>query len=136
MNQRISHSGVIESIEEGCVHVRILQGSACGACKVANYCNAAESKEKLVDVYVDSTENIKIGQTVTVAAKRKDIAKALLWAFAVPLQLMILVLGLIAILTGHEGWAALGALLSLIPYYAVLYLLRHRIRRQITFFFE
>lgn len=136
MSDIIRHEGIVDSIEEGCVHVRILQNSACGACKVAGYCNAAESKEKLVDVYVDSTEDMKIGQSVIVAAKRKDAVKALLWSFAVPLLLMILVLCLIVILTDNEGWAAIGALLSLIPYYAVLYLLRHRMRRQIAFFIE
>lgn len=136
MSDIIRHEGIVDSIEEGCVHVRILQNSACGACKVAGYCNAAESKEKLVDVYVDSTEEMKIGQAVIVAAKRKDAVKALLWAFAVPLLLMILVLCLIVILTGNECWAAIGALFSLIPYYAVMYLLRHRMRRQIAFFIE
>lgn len=136
MSDIIRHEGIVDSIEEGCVHVRILQNSACGACKVAGYCNAAESKEKLVDVYVDSTEDMKIGQSVIVAAKRKDAVKALLWSFAVPLLLMILVLCLIVMLTDNEGWAAIGALLSLIPYYAVLYLLRHRMRRQIAFFIE
>lgn len=136
MSDIIRHEGIVDNIEEGCVHVRILQSSACVACKVADYCNAAESKEKLVDVYVDSTENMKIGQTVIVSAKRKDAVKALLWAFAIPLLVMILVLILIVIMTGHEGWAAIGALLSLVPYYVLLYLLRHQMRRQITFFIE
>ena len=47
MSNKIRHEGVIDSIDEGCVHVRILQTSACAACKVAGYCNAAEAKEKI-----------------------------------------------------------------------------------------
>ena len=67
MNQRIRHSGVVESIEEGCVHVRIVQTSSCAACKVAGYCNAAESKEKMIDVYCDAVADFKVGQQVTVS---------------------------------------------------------------------
>ena len=50
MSQKISHSGVVESILDGCVKVRIIQTSACAACKVASHCNAAESKVKIVDI--------------------------------------------------------------------------------------
>lgn len=136
MSGIIRHEGVIDSIEERCVHVRILQGSACVSCKVAGYCNASEAKEKLVDVYVDSTDGLKMGQNVTVATEGKVAARALLWAFAVPLLLMLTVLILTLLQTGDEGWAAIGALLSLIPYYGVLYLMRHRMRRQIAFYIE
>ncbi len=136
MSSIIRHEGVIDSIEDGCVHVRILQDSACASCKVAGYCNALEAKEKLVDVYVDSTEDMKTGQPVTVAAEGKVAAKALLWAFAIPLLLMLTVLILTLLQTGDEGLAATGALLSLIPYYGILYLTRHRMRRQIAFYIE
>ena len=54
MSTKISHSGIVESIEDGCVKVRIVQTSACAACKVAGYCNAADSKEKSVDVFGDA----------------------------------------------------------------------------------
>ena len=83
MGNNISHSGVVESVEDGCVHVRIVQTSACAACKVAGYCNAAESKEKLVDVYTDS-KGYQAGQTVTVMASRKVAANALLLGVSYP----------------------------------------------------
>ena len=102
MSSIIRHEGVIDSIEDGCVHVRIFQDSACASCKVAGYCNASEAKEKLVDVYVDSTEDMKTGQPVTVAAEGKVAAKALLWAFAIPLLLMLTVLILTLLQTGDE----------------------------------
>ena len=49
MSTKISHSGIVERIDGDCVQVRIVQTSACAACKVAGYCNAAESKEKVID---------------------------------------------------------------------------------------
>ncbi|MQO97027.1 SoxR reducing system RseC family protein, partial [Prevotella copri] len=38
MNNKIKHSGIVESVEEGCVCIRIVQSSACSACKVAAHC--------------------------------------------------------------------------------------------------
>ncbi len=136
MNQRITHSGVVDSVEDGCIHVRIVQTSACAACKVASYCNAAESKEKMIDVFCDSVAAYKVGQQVTVSTSGQVAAKALLWAFGVPFILLMVVLVLVLLLTGHEGWAALSALVALVPYYIMLWLLRDRMREQLAFRIE
>ena len=136
MNQRITHSGVVDSVEDGCVHVRIVQTSACAACKVASYCNAAESKEKMIDVYCDNVAAYRTGQQVTVSTSGQVAAKALLWAFGVPFVLLMVVLVLVLLLTGNEGWAALGALGALIPYYIILWLLRDKMREQLAFRIE
>jgi sigma-E factor negative regulatory protein RseC len=136
MNQRITHSGVVDSVEDGCIHVRIVQTSACAACKVANYCNAAESKEKMIDVFCDSVAAYKVGQQVTVSTSGQVAAKALLWAFGVPFILLMVVLVLVLLLTGHEGWAALSALVALVPYYIMLWLLRDKMREQLAFRIE
>ena len=136
MNQRISHSGVVERVENGCIHVRIVQTSACAACKVASYCNAAESKEKIVDVFDDSAKVYTPGQQVVVSTSGQVATKALFWAFGVPFILLLLVLVLVLLLTGDEGWAALSALLSLVPYYFILWLLRDKMREQLAFTIE
>ena len=136
MNQRITHSGVVDSVEDGCVHVRIVQTSACAACKVASYCNASESKEKMIDVFCDSVAEYKIGQQVTVSTSGQVAAKALLWAFGIPFVLLMVVLVLVLLLTGNEGWAALGALVALVPYYIMLWLLRDKMREQLAFRIE
>ena len=136
MNQRIRHSGVVESIEEGCVHVRIVQTSSCAACKVAGCCNAAESKEKMIDVYCDAVADYKVGQQVTVSTSGQVAVKALLWAFGVPFVLLLAMLILVLLLTANEGWAALSALAILVPYYAILWLLRDKMREQLAFTIE
>lgn len=136
MSQKIRHEGIIDSIEEGCVHVRILQSTACAACKVAGYCNAAEAKEKLIDVYTARSTTYQVGDTVTVSFSQSMAAHALLWAFGLPLVLMIVVLVLVLWQTGNEGLAAQSSLLVLVPYYGVLFLLRHRMCQQMTFEIE
>ena len=137
MSTKISHSGIVESIEDGCVKVRIVQTSACAACKVAGYCNAAESKEKIVDVFGDATaKELAVGQQVTVTTSGQVAAKALIWGFGLPFVLMVAVLVLVLWLTGSEGKAALSGLAALVPYYILLWLLRNRMRQQLAFSIE
>jgi sigma-E factor negative regulatory protein RseC len=136
MRSNISHSGVVESVEDGCVHVRIVQTSACAACKVAGYCNASESKEKVVDVYTADTQRYSVGQAVTVMASRQVAAHALLLGFGLPFLVLVGVLVVVLQMTGNELWAALAGLLSLAPYYLLLYFFRNRLRDKLSFWIE
>lgn len=136
MNDFVSHSGVVERVEDGCVHVRIVQTSACAACKVAGYCHAAESKEKVVDVYCDNSAAYAVGQTVNVLASRQMAGSALLLAFGLPFVVLVSVLVVVLLLTGHEGVAALSALGALIPYYGILWLTRDKLRSRFAFTIE
>ena len=137
MSTKISHSGVIDSIEDGCVHVRIVQTAACAACKVAGYCNAAESKEKIVDVFCDvAAKRLTVGQPVVVSTSGSVAARALLWGFGLPFVVLVAVLVVVLLLTGNEALAALSGLAALVPYYLVLWLLRNRMREQLSFAIE
>lgn len=136
MRSNISHSGVVESVEDGCVHVRIVQTSACAACKVAGYCNASESKEKMIDVYTTDTQRYSVGQAVTVMASRQVAAHALLLGFGLPFLVLVGVLVVVLQMTGNELWAALAGLLSLAPYYLLLYFFRNRLRDKLSFWIE
>lgn len=137
MNQKIIHSGIIESLEPGCAHVRIVQTSACAACKVAGYCNASEKKEKIIDVFCDTQERgLAVGQTVTVSTTPKVARRALLWGFGLPLVIMLGVLFVILMLTDDEGFAAMGGLLALAPYYLLIWLMRDKMREQLSFEIE
>ena len=136
MSNKISHPGVVDSIESDCVKVRIVQTSACAVCKVASHCNASESKEKIVDVFCCDTAKYRTGQEVTVWASREVANRALLLGFGIPLLLLIGVLLMVLRWTGDEGAAALASLGALIPYYIVLWLLRDSIRQQVSFRIE
>lgn len=138
MENVIKHDGVIESIADGHVRVRILQTSACVSCKVASHCHTAEAKEKIIDVTPPLSEESPWheGQQVTVTARSSMVGKALLISFGGPLVLMATVL-VSALAAGcNEGVSALLMLGSLIPYYFVVWLCRHRIARQISFQIE
>lgn len=119
------------------MRVRILQTSACAACKVAGHCNASESKEKIVDVLnIADTSHLNVGDEVMVCASRNVANKALMLGFGIPFLLMIGVLVAVLYTTDSEGVAALAAIGSLLPYYFLLWLRRDSIRQKISFYLE
>ena len=136
MSQKISHAGVIESIEGDSIKVRIVQTSACAACKVAGHCNAAESRVKIVDVVGADATRYQLGQEVVVWASKDVANKALVLGFGLPFLLMIAVLVIVLHVTDNEGVAALSALGSLLLYYGLLWLRRESIQRGISFRIE
>ncbi|MBR1484734.1 MAG: SoxR reducing system RseC family protein [Prevotella sp.] len=136
MSNDIRHDGIIADIDGTHVSVRILQASACGACKIAGHCRASETKEKMVDVITADASRFKTGQAVVVSASYAVAQRALLLGFALPLLLMLIVL-LTLLATGFsEQTAGLSALISLAPYYGVLSLMRDRVSRQVSFAIE
>jgi sigma-E factor negative regulatory protein RseC len=136
MSNKISHSGVVDYVEGNRVRVRILQTSACAACKVASHCNASEAKEKLVDVVCENGAAYEKGQQVVVSASRQVANQALLLGFGIPFLLLVGVLFVVLRLSGNEGLAALSGIAALVPYYLLLWLLRDRIGRRVSFQIE
>ena len=136
MGNKISHSGIVENVMEGCVKVRIVQSSACAACKVAGHCNAADFKVKIVDVFCCDTSEYSVGQNVIVSASKDVANKALLLGFGIPFLLLICVLLITLRLTNEEGFAALVAVGSLVPYYFMIWLMRDKIQQRISFQIE
>jgi sigma-E factor negative regulatory protein RseC len=133
MSNRIEHLGVVDTIEGNCLHVVISQSSACADCKVAGHCNAAESKNKIIDIVTDNADKYKVGENVKVSTSNGIGMMATMYAYVLPLVLLMTVLIFVKAVTGNDGWSAMSALLSLIPYYACIYLLRKKISHQVYF---
>lgn len=136
MSNKIKHNGVVDGVEEGCVRVRILQSSACSACKVAAHCNASETKEKIIEVQVADAVKYQQGDSVVVVADTAVGFRASLYGYLLPLLLMVVVLVVVLKITQSEGYAAVSALGILIPYYIGLYLLRNKLRNKLSFSLE
>lgn len=130
----ISHTGIIDSISHGVVHVRIVQSSACHDCKIASHCSSAESKEKIVDVFTPNASAYNVGQEVTVMAAAMVGAKAVVLAFIIPTALILAVVMGIINFGLSDLTAAISGLLSLVPYYILLYVFEDKIRKQMVFY--
>lgn len=134
MAEVIKHDGIVDSIEGDCIHVRIVQASACAACGAKSLCSAAESKEKIVDVYGTNAEAYQIGQRVMVEGAATMGMKAVRLAFLFPLLLLVASVAIGMWLTGgNEAVSALSALLTLTAYFLVLFACKKRLMRKFTF---
>ena len=133
MSNKIKHIGVVDGVEDGCVCVRILQSSACSGCKVASHCNAAETKEKIIEVMDVKASSYHVGDRVIVIADAAVGFRASLYAYLIPLALMVGTLVAVIAVSHSEGMAALLSLGVLIPYYIVLYLLREKLKNKLNF---
>lgn len=136
MSNKIKHAGVVDGVEGECVRVRILQSSACSACKVAAHCNASETKEKIIDVMDADASHYQKGDQVMVVADTAVGFRASLYGYLLPLILMVVTLVGVLAATHSEGLAAVSALGILIPYYGLLFLMRNKLRNRLSFTLE
>ncbi|MDF1575733.1 MAG: SoxR reducing system RseC family protein [Bacteroidales bacterium] len=128
----IEHEGIIEHIDGDLAHVRINSVSGCAGCHAKGACSAAGQEEKYLDVPLHGTP-YKQGDPVFVQVAKHLGFKAVLLAYVYPFLLLMAVL--IGLLSGgvEEMKAGATALLSIIPYYLLLYLFRNRLSRSFTF---
>lgn len=136
MSNNIKHAGVVDGVEGECVRVRILQSSACSACKVAAHCNASETKEKIIDVMDADASHYQKGDQVMVVADTAVGFRASLYGYLLPLILMVVTLVGVLAATHSEGLAAVSALGILMPYYVLLFLMRNKLRNRLSFTLE
>lgn len=130
----IKHDGIVDAIDGDCIHVRIVQASACAACGAKSLCSAAESKEKIVDVYGADTKAYRVGQRVMVEGAATMGMKAVRLAFLFPLLLLVAAVAVAMWLTdGNEAVAALSALLALTAYFLVLFACKKRLMNEFSF---
>lgn len=144
MDNRIRHEGTVISISGNHVRVHILQTSACASCKAASQCTASESKVKIIDVWTDNSADFNVGDNVMVEIANRIGMMSVLVGFIAPICAVLFGVILTLVLTGegcifhidepyNQAVAAIAGLLMLLPYYIVLYLLRNKIRKKITF---
>ena len=135
----IKHDGIIIALnEDGTALVRIVQTSACAACKAKAMCASAESAEKEMTVTLANSPSpiadIKVGDTVEVMVQQKMGWKAVVLAYLLPFFVMLAVM-----LIGNAIWAVreeiLGtvALCAMALYYLVLGLFKDKLQKEFSF---
>jgi sigma-E factor negative regulatory protein RseC len=153
----IKHDGIIIALnEDGTALVRVVQTSACAACKAKAMCASAESAEKEMTVVLlgesapqksadfsgtpqamrreGERRAYKVGDTVEVMVQQKMGWKAVVLAYLLPFFVMLAVM-----LIGNAIWAVreeiLGtvALCAMAVYYLVLGMFKDKLQREFSF---
>ena len=131
----IKHDGIIIALnEDGTALVRIVQTSACAACKAKAMCASAESAEKEMTVVLLGDEQWAVGNEVEVMVQQKMGWKAVVLAYLLPFFVMLAVMFI-----GNAIWAVreeiLGtvALCAMALYYLVLGLFKDKLQKEFSF---
>ena len=144
----IKHDGIIIALnEDGTALVRIVQTSACAACKAKAMCASAESAEKEMTVMLLGDGQWAVGDSVEVMVQQKMGWKAVVLAYLLPFFVMLAVMfignGLLAMGDGATGLlgdeakreAVLGtvALCAMALYYLVLGMFKDKLQKEFSF---
>jgi sigma-E factor negative regulatory protein RseC len=135
MNSSQNYTGTIVKLNDKTVTVCIEQYAACVSCQTKGACSSADSSTKLIEATIESG-NFTMGETVRIIGTSNFGLKAVLMAFVVPVVLMLLALFLADFLQTDDLTMAISALVVLLPYYSVLFLLHNKLKKQFMFYVE
>lgn len=133
MNDTVSHEGIITSINEDEVQVKILSRSGCVSCNIKSACNMSEMQEKIITIPAPKDKNLSIGQEVKISIGIGQANKAVVFAYIIPLIILVSMIFVLNALKLEEGINALISIGSLIPYYLILFLFRDKIKRKFEY---
>ena len=144
--EMIKHDGIIIALnEDGTALVRIVQTSACAACKAKAMCASAESAEKEMRVVLlgengkvktenNSTQSYQVGDTVEVMVQQKMGWKAVVLAYLLPFFVMLAVIFMgNALWNVREEILGTAALCAMALYYIVLGLFKSKLQKEFSF---
>jgi len=129
----IEHNGVIESITDSTICVRITKTSACGACAAYTSCPVSGGESHKIIEAANPQAGYTVGESVTVMLKQSQGYKALFLGYGVPFILVLVTLIATIQITNNELIAGLVSLGMLMPYYLILFLMRDSLQRSFTF---
>ena len=137
MGKKIEHQGIVESIDGSHIRVKILQSSACSGCHAKSLCSAAESKEKIIDIYSPVSSKYSVGDSVKVCGSETMGRNAVILSFGLPLVLMVLwVVAGTYLLDLSEQMLFVGIIVLLAVYYVIIHSFRNRLSKSFAFWIE
>ena len=133
MSEIIEHIGVVTGSVGNKLQVLIEQQSACAGCHAREACMAADKSDKVIDATpIDAA--ISMGDSVIVYGRKQLGIKAVVLMYIIPFVLILTALLLLSIYTQDEMTMGVLSLLTLVPYYLILVLMRDKINKEFQFF--
>ena len=133
MENRISHEGIVTKINSDIIEVKIISKSACASCNIKTACNMSEMQEKTISIPAPKDKNLSIGQEVKISMGLGQANRAVIFAYVIPLIILVSMIFILSTLKIEEGLNALISIGTLIPYYLILFLFRNRLKRKFEY---
>jgi len=129
----ITHSGVINQIDNRRIYVKIMSQSACSSCHAKGACSVSDMEEKVIDVEIPAGKSYNVGDKVIVGMEKSLGSKAVLLGYLIPFMILLVTLIVIQSLYDNELLAATMAVGLLIPYYFILHILKDKLQKTFEF---
>ncbi len=129
--QTIEHKGIVQSVNEQSVDVRIISHPACIGCAASNICDVSEAKEKIINT--TSSISVAVGEEVSVVMSQSQGFRALFLGYLLPFLIIMFLLISLTALGVKELLAGIIAIGSLLPYYLIIYRQREKIDKSFSF---
>ena len=131
-NEYIRHQGKVERIENQKIYVRILQKAACSDCHAVAVCLASDKKEKIIEV-IDDSGCFELQEDVFVSVRQSNGLFAVFIAYVLPLLIVIITVIIGISVSKDEAFGGFAGLVTLIPYYFIVYLMRDKLKKKFIF---
>ena len=129
----IEHSGIVKKILGNHIEVDIQTSSACAHCSATDQCVSADSKTRTISIDDYDGPALREGDVVQLTGSSKTGLKAVMIAYFIPFILVVATLFIANYILKNEASAGLMALGILIPYYAIVWLSKSKIKKQFSF---
>ena len=129
----VSHPGIIQEIDGDTLKVMVLAKSACASCHAKTMCSISDMKEKIIDVMKKPGRDYKVGDKVEVYMEKSLGNRAVLYAYFFPFLVLLATLIILLEVTKNEAFSGIIALVTLVPYYFILYLLKDKLSKTYIF---
>ena len=133
VDSSIEHSGIVFDVVGNRVDVAIEAMEACASCRVKGACGMSESKQKNVSVVTPFADAYRVGEEVVVSVSKSMGMKAVLMAYVIPFFFLLAILLTMLGLGCGEVVSGLSALAAAVAWYTVVWLMRGRIEKEISF---
>jgi positive regulator of sigma E activity len=127
----VSRNGRVIAVNGNTADIQIIQTSACASCHIKGICTAGEQSAKTV--HVSHNGGLQKDMAVRLDMEERFGWLGILFAFVLPLVVVVTALFALPGVTGSEELAALAGMALLLPYYGLLYLSRDYFRKIIRF---
>ena len=134
MKDVVSHAGKVVSVSDTHVFVKVERGSACLGCKNKSACQIGDAKDEIMSIKTAEASSFSADEEVQVLMRTSLGMRAVLYAYLLPLVVLLAAFLAIRQFTSSEIVQVLGAFVLVAAYYFVLYKLRGRLEKRFQFF--
>lgn len=136
MGDKITHEGIVKSIEGNTVTVQIQAHEACGACHAKGLCSMSGKTDKDIGIKTKRAGEYRVGERVTVSLMSGMGLRAVFYAYVLSLAAGAVCFTAAALLGLGDALRALCGLGGVALYFVVLRLCSMRLNRRFTFQIE